>query len=110
MISRTSPQPSPANYQEDQPDNIVGYNSIRVPWHLGTDALHRVYEADESFRSLNFMVHTKLYFSHLVLQLLVSRSVPLPLGCHHNRIEASICRGGHMLHARRERAAGDTAE
>ena len=35
----TSPQPAPANYQEDQPDNIVGYNSIRVPWHLGTDAL-----------------------------------------------------------------------
>jgi endo-1,4-beta-D-glucanase Y len=35
----TSPQPSPANYQENQPDNIVGYNSIRVPWHMGTDAL-----------------------------------------------------------------------
>jgi endo-1,4-beta-D-glucanase Y len=35
----TSPKPAPANYQEDQPDNIVGYNSIRVPWHLGTDAL-----------------------------------------------------------------------
>ncbi len=25
------------------------------------DLIHRVYEADESFRSLNFMVHTKLY-------------------------------------------------
>ncbi|MFE0459556.1 glycosyl hydrolase family 8 [Kitasatospora sp. NPDC058965] len=35
----TSPSPAPANYQENQPDNIVGYNSIRVPWHLGTDAL-----------------------------------------------------------------------
>jgi endo-1,4-beta-D-glucanase Y len=35
----TSPKPAPANYQESQPDNIVGYNSIRVPWHLGTDAL-----------------------------------------------------------------------
>jgi endo-1,4-beta-D-glucanase Y len=35
----TSPKPAPANYQEDQPDNIVGYNSIRVPWHIGTDAL-----------------------------------------------------------------------
>ncbi|WP_194926367.1 glycosyl hydrolase family 8 [Catenulispora pinisilvae] len=34
-----SPKPAPANYQEDQPDNIVGYNSIRVPWHMGTDAL-----------------------------------------------------------------------
>ncbi len=35
----SSPKPAPADYQEDQPDNIVGYNSIRVPWHLGTDAL-----------------------------------------------------------------------
>ncbi|HEY4023558.1 MAG TPA: glycosyl hydrolase family 8 [Pseudonocardiaceae bacterium] len=35
----TSPKPAAANYQENQPDNIVGYNSIRVPWHLGTDAL-----------------------------------------------------------------------
>jgi endo-1,4-beta-D-glucanase Y len=35
----TSPKPSPANYMENQPDNIVGYNSIRVPWHMGTDAL-----------------------------------------------------------------------
>ncbi|HEY0496932.1 MAG TPA: glycosyl hydrolase family 8 [Kutzneria sp.] len=37
--STASPKPAPANYQENQPDNIVGYNSIRVPWHLGTDAL-----------------------------------------------------------------------
>jgi endo-1,4-beta-D-glucanase Y len=35
----TTPKPAPANYQEDQPDNIVGYNSVRVPWHMGTDAL-----------------------------------------------------------------------
>ncbi|WP_051944185.1 glycosyl hydrolase family 8 [Streptacidiphilus rugosus] len=35
----SAPSPAPANYQEDQPDNIVGYNSIRVPWHMGTDAL-----------------------------------------------------------------------
>ncbi|HTJ66169.1 MAG TPA: glycosyl hydrolase family 8 [Actinospica sp.] len=35
----SSPKPAAANYQEDQPDNIVGYNSIRVPWHMGTDAL-----------------------------------------------------------------------
>jgi endo-1,4-beta-D-glucanase Y len=35
----TSPKPAPADYQESQPDNIVGYNSIRVPWHMGTDAL-----------------------------------------------------------------------
>jgi endo-1,4-beta-D-glucanase Y len=35
----TSPKPAPADYQESQPDNIVGYNSVRVPWHIGTDAL-----------------------------------------------------------------------
>jgi hypothetical protein len=35
----TTPKPAPADYQENQPDNIVGYNSIRVPWHMGTDAL-----------------------------------------------------------------------
>lgn len=34
-----APAPAPADYQENQPDNIVGYNSVRVPWHLGTDAL-----------------------------------------------------------------------
>jgi hypothetical protein len=35
----STPKPAPASYQENQPDNIVGYNSIRVPWHMGTDAL-----------------------------------------------------------------------
>ncbi|MEV6008884.1 glycosyl hydrolase family 8 [Streptomyces sp. NPDC051976] len=35
----STPDPAPASYQENQPDNIVGYNSIRNPWHLGTDAL-----------------------------------------------------------------------
>ncbi len=37
--ANATPRPAPADYQEDQPDNIVGYNSLRVPWHLGTDAL-----------------------------------------------------------------------
>ncbi|GAA2025768.1 glycosyl hydrolase family 8 [Catenulispora yoronensis] len=37
--ANATPQPAPAHYQENQPDNIVGYNSIRVPWHMGTDAL-----------------------------------------------------------------------
>jgi len=35
----SSARPAPADYLEEQPDNIVGYNSVRVPWHLGTDAL-----------------------------------------------------------------------
>src|SRR5215471_12907504 len=33
------------------------------------DLIHRVYEADESFRALDFMVHTKLYVSQIVLQI-----------------------------------------
>jgi Ni/Fe-hydrogenase subunit HybB-like protein len=43
------------------------------------DLIHRVYEADESFRSLNFMVHTKLYFSHIVLQIFLGTVTPLIL-------------------------------
>jgi Ni/Fe-hydrogenase subunit HybB-like protein len=43
------------------------------------DLIHRVYEADESFRSLNFMVHTRLYFSHIVVQIFVGTILPLIL-------------------------------
>ena len=43
------------------------------------DLIHRIYEADESFRSLNFMVHTKLYLSQLVIQILVGTLVPIGL-------------------------------
>jgi Ni/Fe-hydrogenase subunit HybB-like protein len=43
------------------------------------DLIHRIYEADESFRSLNFMVHTQLYFSHIVLQICLGTVTPLLL-------------------------------
>jgi Ni/Fe-hydrogenase subunit HybB-like protein len=43
------------------------------------DLIHRIYEADESFRSLNFMAHTKLFFSQIVLQILIGTLVPLLL-------------------------------
>ena len=43
------------------------------------DLIHRIYEADESFRSLDFMVHTKLFFSQIVVQILVGTLVPLVL-------------------------------
>lgn len=43
------------------------------------DVLHRVYESEESFRSLDFMVHTKLFFSQIVLQIFVGTLVPLVL-------------------------------
>jgi Ni/Fe-hydrogenase subunit HybB-like protein len=43
------------------------------------DLIHRIYEADESFRSLNFMVHTRLYFSHIVIQIFLGTITPLLL-------------------------------
>jgi Ni/Fe-hydrogenase subunit HybB-like protein len=43
------------------------------------DLVHRIYEADESFRSLNFMVHTKLFFSQIVLQICLGTLLPLIL-------------------------------
>jgi len=43
------------------------------------DLIHRVYEADESFRSLDFMVHTKLYVSHIVVQIMLGTVTPIAL-------------------------------
>jgi Ni/Fe-hydrogenase subunit HybB-like protein len=43
------------------------------------DLIHRIYEADESFRSLDFMVHTKLYFSQIQLQIGLGTIAPLVL-------------------------------
>src|SRR3954454_6591334 len=41
------------------------------------DLIHRIYEADESFRALDFMVHTRLFTSQVVLQILLGTVVPL---------------------------------
>ena len=41
------------------------------------DLVHRIYEANESFRSLNFMVHTRLFFSQIVLQICLGTLLPL---------------------------------
>ena len=43
------------------------------------DLLHRIYEADESFKSLDFMVHTQLFVSQIVLQIIVGTLVPIGL-------------------------------
>jgi Ni/Fe-hydrogenase subunit HybB-like protein len=43
------------------------------------DLIHRIYEADESFQSLDFMVHTRLYTSHIVVQIVVGTLVPIGL-------------------------------
>ena len=43
------------------------------------DLIHRIYEADESFRALDFMVRTKLFLSQIVLQLILGTGVPIVL-------------------------------
>jgi len=43
------------------------------------DLVHRIYEADESLRALDFMVHTKLYFSQVILQIFIGTLVPIAL-------------------------------
>lgn len=41
------------------------------------DLIHRIYEADESFRALDFMVKTRLFTSQIVLQIVLGTVVPL---------------------------------
>ena len=43
------------------------------------DLVHRMYEASESFRTLDFMVHTQLFMSQIVLQIILGTLVPLVL-------------------------------
>jgi Ni/Fe-hydrogenase subunit HybB-like protein len=43
------------------------------------DLIHRIYEADESFRSLDFMVHTRLFVSQIVIQILLGTVAPIAL-------------------------------
>jgi len=41
------------------------------------DLIHRMYEAGESFQSLDFMVHTRLWTSHVILQIFMGTCIPL---------------------------------
>ncbi|MDR3719613.1 MAG: polysulfide reductase NrfD [Bryobacteraceae bacterium] len=43
------------------------------------DLIHRMYEAGESFQSLDFMVHSRLWISHVIVQILAGTVVPLLL-------------------------------
>jgi Ni/Fe-hydrogenase subunit HybB-like protein len=43
------------------------------------DLIHRIYEADESFRTLDFMVKTRLYLPHVIVQIVLGTLVPLGL-------------------------------
>jgi Ni/Fe-hydrogenase subunit HybB-like protein len=43
------------------------------------DLIHRIYEADESFRTLDFMVHTRLFFSQVIVQICLGTVLPIAL-------------------------------
>jgi len=43
------------------------------------DLIHRIYEADESFRTLDFMVQTRLYLPHIIVQLVFGTLAPIAL-------------------------------
>ena len=43
------------------------------------DLIHRLYEADESLHALDFMVHTRLFVSQIVLQIVLGTIVPIGL-------------------------------
>jgi Ni/Fe-hydrogenase subunit HybB-like protein len=43
------------------------------------DLIHRIYEADESFKTLDFMVHTRLYGSQIVVQIIIGTLIPIGL-------------------------------
>jgi Ni/Fe-hydrogenase subunit HybB-like protein len=43
------------------------------------DLIQRIYEADESFRSLDFMVHTRLWMSQVIIQILLGTVTPIAL-------------------------------
>ena len=43
------------------------------------DLIQRIYEADESFRSLDFMVHTRLWTSQVIIQIILGTVTPIAL-------------------------------
>ena len=45
----------------------------------GLDLLHRTYEADESFKTLHFMVQTDLFTSQILIQIVIGGLIPILL-------------------------------
>src|SRR5215203_1850805 len=43
------------------------------------DLIHRLYEADESLKALDFMVHTRLWTSQVIVQIALGTLVPIAL-------------------------------
>jgi Ni/Fe-hydrogenase subunit HybB-like protein len=65
------------------------------------DLIHRMYEASESFRTLDFMVHTQLFMSQIVLQIILGTLVPIGLLAVPQvvKLGASVRRGIYTLAA-----------
>jgi Ni/Fe-hydrogenase subunit HybB-like protein len=63
------------------------------------DLIHRIYEADESFKSLDFMVHTRLYTSQVIVQIVLGTLFPLGLLALSQvvRLSESARRGFYIL-------------
>ena len=73
------------------------------------DLIHRLYEADESLRALDFMVKTRLFTSQIVVQIL-SGNVPSAFCCSRScssRGSAARARVAHLLRRRRAHAHRD---
>jgi predicted membrane protein len=60
-----------------------------------TDLIHRIYEADESFRALDFMVHTKLFVSQMRVRIYVTAGVLTLIGIFAMRWNVVI--GGQLF-------------
>jgi predicted membrane protein len=43
------------------------------------DLIHRIYESDESFKTLDFMVHTRLYTSQVIIQIISGTVLPIAM-------------------------------
>jgi Ni/Fe-hydrogenase subunit HybB-like protein len=43
------------------------------------DLIHRIYESDESFKTLDFMVRTRLYTSQVILQIIIGTVLPIAM-------------------------------
>jgi hypothetical protein len=55
--------------EEEALDRLVPESPFQ-PYDM-LDLIHRLYEADESFQTLDFMVHTRLYFPHILVQIVL---------------------------------------
>ena len=63
-------------------DTVARYllYAFLVDFSLETlDLVHRIYESDESFKTLDFMARTKLFTSQIVLQIIAGTLVPIVL-------------------------------